>query len=239
MSFPVITYQQIVNILLNSMYSCANVDSNYTSLASQFKSGYSNQIALPVWWDSSYTDKGGYTDQGYGYTDQGYTSGQGTDYRYNGPDNRYNGPDYRGDYNKHGTTDNHVVVKSSSVISQVTSSTIQTQMTAYLTLLGLNNSLNTNVKEDKFLWFINNLSAYYKARVRWASSIWNQTAVPIVYLSNTNINTPFYSADHKKDNSWLIKAVTVNDIFDVFTPIKLGNSTYRITYTYTYTHNRG
>ena len=226
MSFPNITYQAIVNLCTNSMKSCANVDGNYTSLASQFKSGYSNQIALPVWWDSSYTDKG------YGYTDQGYTSGQGTDYR-------YNGPDYRGDYNNLHTTTNRVTITSGSVITQISSSTIDSQMTNYLTLLGVNSVLNTNIKEDKFLWFINNLFAYYKARVRWASSVWKQDTIPVVYLNFASVTTPFYPTSHMKAGSYVIKAQAINDLFNVFTPTKSGMSVYTITYNYSYYHDKG
>ena len=112
-------------------------------------------------------------------------------------------------------------------------------MTNYLTLLGVNSVLNTNIKEDKFLWFVNNLFAYYKARVRWASSVWAQGIIPIVYLTNASITTPFYPTSHMKIGSYVIKAQAINDLFNVFIPTKSGMSVYTITYNYSYYHDKG
>ena len=211
MSLPNITYQNVVDIILSSMKSSSNVDSNYDSLDSRFKANWSKYVAMPVWWDSAYTNNG-----------------------YRG-----SGTDKRGDYSNLHTTNNNVTITSNSIINKVTSDTINSQLNSFLSSLGITPLLNSIIRQDKFLWFLNNLYAYYKTRVRWASSIFAQDIVPIVYLSSATITTPFYPSTHRVDATYTIKATQITDLIDVFSPVHAGIYLYTVTYNYSFYHDRG
>lgn len=210
MSLPSFTFRHISNIILSSLKGCNNIDSAYNNIPAEFKSGYSAYHSMPIWWDSSYVD-GGY---------------------------RGVGVDYRGDYNNFKTTQNGVTAmvnaSSSYYVKQVSSSTVDSQMNSFLSILGVNSILDNRCEQNSFLWYLDNLMAYYRTKVVPVASRWNQSLTPLIYDSASNITSPFYPRSDTNTNNFLIRA---DIIVDMIAALQVCDRVEDIDYLYSFTHN--
>lgn len=210
MSLPSFTFRHISNIILSSLKGCNNIDSAYGNIPAEFKSRYSAYHSMPIWWDSSYAD-GGY---------------------------RGVGTDYRGDYNNFKTTNNGVTAivnaSSSYYVKQVSSSTVDSQMNSFLSILGVSSILDNRCEQNLFLWYLDNLMAYYQTKVVFVASRWNQSATPLIYDSASNITSPFYPRSDTNANNFLIRA---DIIVDMIAALQSSNKVEDIDYLYSFTHN--
>lgn len=210
MSLPSFTFRYISNIILSSLKGCNNIDSAYNDIPAEFKSGYSEYHSMPIWWDNSYTD-GGYNGKGI---------------------------DYRGDYNNFKTTQNGVTVtvttSSNYYVNQVSSSTVDSQMNSFLSILGVSSILDNQCEQNLFLWYLDNLMAYYQTRVVLVASRWNQSATPLIYDSASNITSPFYPRSDTNANNFLIRA---DVIVDMIAALQSSNRVEDIGYLYSFIHN--
>lgn len=210
MSLPSFAFRYISNIILSSLKECDNVDSAYDNIPAEFKSGYSEYHSMPIWWDNSYVD-GGYKGKGI---------------------------DYRGDYNNFKTTQNGVTVtvttSSNYYVNQVSSSTVDSQMNSFLSILGVSSILDNRCEQNLFLWYLDNLMAYYQTRVVLVASRWNQSATPLIYDSASNITSPFYPRSDTNANNFLIRA---DVIVDMIAALQSSNRVEDIGYLYSFIHN--
>lgn len=210
MSLPSFTFRYISNIVLSSLKGCNNIDSAYNNIPAEFKTGYSVYHSMPIWWDSSYVDEG-----------------------YHG-----SGTDYRGDYNNSKTTQNGVtaMVTTSSqyYVKQVSSSTVDSQMNSFLSVLGVSSILDNTCGRNLFLWYLDNLMAYYQTKVVFIASRWNQSTTPLIYDSASNITSPFYPRSDTNANNFLIRA---DIIIDMIAALQSSNRVEDIDYLYSFTHN--
>lgn len=210
MSLPSFTFRYISNIVLSSLKGCNNIDSAYNNIPAEFKTGYSVYHSMPIWWDSSYVDEG--------YYDLG--------------------TDYRGDYNNSKTTQNGVTAmvtaSSNYYIKQVSSSTVDSQMNSFLSVLGVSSILDNLCERNLFLWYLDNLMAYYQTKVVLVASRWNQSATPLIYDSASNITSPFYPRSDTNANNFLIRA---DIIVDMIAALQSSSRVEDIDYLYSFTHN--
>lgn len=212
MSLPLFTFRYISDIVLSSLKGCNNIDSAYNNMPAEFKTGYSGYHSMPIWWDNSYTDQG-----------------------YPGLKEK---PDYRGDYNNFHTTQNGVTVmvntSSSYYVKQVSSSTVDSQMNSFLSILGVSSILDNRCERNLFLWYLDNLMAYYQTKVVPVASRWNQSVTPLIYDSASNITSPFYPRSDTNANNFLIRA---DIIVDMIAALQTSNKVEDIDYLYSFTHN--
>lgn len=129
-----------------------------------------------------------------------------------------------------GYTSNYTCTISKAV-SQVSSSTVDTDMTNFLTTIGVSNKLSSNIAEGEFIKFFNNMMSFCSTKLGFATGQFT-TSKYLIY--NTSATTYSSTVTINNDTArQIVKASDITSITNIITTV-MKQTLRNIPCTYTY-----